>query len=133
MPLALILLIALLAVSLGVAMHAALADRDRRVVLGRVLPAGVQRVVRTPTPRGARGRVAQWLTRRLPASPRAKTDAVSSLVPAGFDGPVPVAVYSVTRVLAGLAALTIAFAVAPRHTVAGFLAVLALSAAIGLV
>jgi tight adherence protein C len=130
MPVVLILLIALLALSLGVAMHAALADRDRRVVLGRVLPSGAESVFAAKR-RGARSRVTRWLARSMPTS-NGKPDAAGTLVRAGFDGPVAAAVYGVTRTGAVVAATTLTLVVAPRHTVTGFLALLALSVVIGL-
>jgi tight adherence protein C len=131
-PVVLMVLIGVLAVSVGMAAYAAFAERERRGVIGRAFPDPAANVVAIKSPAGgARGWLTRWLLEQTPTS-WAKAPEGGMLVHAGFDGVEAPAIYGAIRIGTVVAGAILAVAVAPRHNTALFLATVGLGLAIGL-
>lgn len=134
MPFPLIGLIALLVVAVGTAVFAVLRDRERRSILERAgASSGNSQLLLKDSQPSLGGRMAAWLLERAPESWRSKKKRADKLVHAGYDHPAAPVILIVARLAFVVGLPLIALLFVPRRNVLLFVAIMALSAVIGLV
>lgn len=129
MPVALILLIVILVVSVAAGAYALLGDRERRAVLDRA--GGSDLFIVKPKARpDARARVGSWAASWMPTSWTSKEEVAGMLVQAGFEGAGSTALYAMMRIAAGVSLPLLAFLLAPRGSLLQFVLFVVLAIAI---
>lgn len=131
-PLPILLLLGLMAMAVGVAAYAVIAERQRRALIRRA--AGTVDVPRAPraAARPVGAQLVDWLAARVPAQLGTGTVAASQLVHAGWDGSLAPSLYAISRVVAALGLPALAALVVPREDPLLFPLALLLAAIVGL-
>jgi len=134
LPLSVILLVVLFALACAGGVYAVVAERQRRAVLRRAM-GGVElgEAYRKATSRrGVGDLLVDWLAARVPVQFGESTATASKLVQAGFDGGAAPAMFALIRIGMAVSIPAVALLVTPRDDRLVFLAVVSLSAMIGL-